>query len=311
MTGGKSAGETGRFLGDIELRPLSFEDGPGMIEAVFVPPSSDNPDAEQLSSGTGRRWLSNPIMARALFLSCSRRKVPGSKPMPAIDRYDGPCFRVLRRFLRVFPTNRIQVWIVSGKHGLIGSTHPIRDYDKPMTAKRAEQLRNEITEGFLGLWRKSPFDEAFASLGKNYEDAMRECWSALPPGPRVTFADGSIGCRCSLLKAWLYGGGGDSSATRPKSRLLGVPVTATREQALALAAAGLTEGRPGPKAFHTWYVPVNGRRVSAKWLVSEVTGIPASRFRTADARRVLQGLGITCRSCWPGHSVQTKNRSKE
>jgi hypothetical protein len=37
---------------------------------------------------------------RMLILACSRRKRPDEGLLPAIERYDGPAFRVLRRFLR-------------------------------------------------------------------------------------------------------------------------------------------------------------------------------------------------------------------
>ena len=38
-----------------------------------------------------------------LILACSRRKRPDEGLLPAIERYDGPTFCVLRRFLREVP----------------------------------------------------------------------------------------------------------------------------------------------------------------------------------------------------------------
>jgi hypothetical protein len=38
-----------------------------------------------------------------LILACSRRKRPDEGLLPAIERYDGPAFRVLRHFLREMP----------------------------------------------------------------------------------------------------------------------------------------------------------------------------------------------------------------
>lgn len=40
---------------------------------------------------------------RLLILSCSQRKRSTSNLLPAIERYDGPAFQVLRKFLREFP----------------------------------------------------------------------------------------------------------------------------------------------------------------------------------------------------------------
>ena len=40
---------------------------------------------------------------RLLILSCSQRKHETQEPLPAIERYNGPLFFVLRRFLRECP----------------------------------------------------------------------------------------------------------------------------------------------------------------------------------------------------------------
>lgn len=54
---------------------------------------------------------------RLLILSCSRRKRLDTDLLPAIERYDGPAFRVLRRFLRERPFEAPDVLILSAEHG--------------------------------------------------------------------------------------------------------------------------------------------------------------------------------------------------
>jgi len=39
-------------------------------------------------------------MGRLLFIACSQRKNPAEGVLPALDRYDGPAFGVLRKYLR-------------------------------------------------------------------------------------------------------------------------------------------------------------------------------------------------------------------
>ena len=56
-----------------------------------------------------------------LILACSRRKRPDDGLLPAIERYDGPAFRVLRRYLRERPAGAPDVFILSAEHGLIGA----------------------------------------------------------------------------------------------------------------------------------------------------------------------------------------------
>ena len=60
-----------------------------------------------------------------LILACSRRKRLDEGLLPAIDRYDGSAFRVLRRFLRERPAGAPDVLILSAKHGLIAHDLPI------------------------------------------------------------------------------------------------------------------------------------------------------------------------------------------
>ena len=40
---------------------------------------------------------------RLLLLSCSQRKRPDPGLLPAIERYDGPQYQVLRTFIREYP----------------------------------------------------------------------------------------------------------------------------------------------------------------------------------------------------------------
>ena len=73
-----------------------------------------------------------------LVLGCSqtKRETPGL--LPAIDRYDGSPYKVLRKYLREheWPTN-LSVAILSAKYGLIGGFTGIEDYDERMTPEKA------------------------------------------------------------------------------------------------------------------------------------------------------------------------------
>src|SRR5215211_4455445 len=78
---------------------------------------------------------------RMLILACSRRKRPEEDLLPAVERYDGPAFRVLRRFLRESPSKAPDILILSAEHGLIPHDLPIAAYDRKMTEARAHELR--------------------------------------------------------------------------------------------------------------------------------------------------------------------------
>lgn len=80
-------------------------------------------------------------MQRLLILACSQRKRPEASPLPAIERYDGPAFRVLRRYCRLIQDSGLIVYVVSAEFGLISAEKTIPTYDRRMTSERAEDLR--------------------------------------------------------------------------------------------------------------------------------------------------------------------------
>ncbi len=61
-------------------------------------------------------------MKKALILSCSKAKL--EEPGPAIQVYDGPMFRILRKY-----KPHLDVFILSARYGLIPAMHFIEPYD--------------------------------------------------------------------------------------------------------------------------------------------------------------------------------------
>ena len=61
---------------------------------------------------------------RLLILSCSQRKRPNRVLLPALERYDGPVFRMLRKFLRSCPAreSHLEIYILSAQFGLLHRT---------------------------------------------------------------------------------------------------------------------------------------------------------------------------------------------
>lgn len=233
-------------------------------------------------------------MTRALFLSCSRAKVPQAGLLPAARRYDGPAFRTLRRWRD--KAGDLRVWVLSAEHGLIPEDEPIADYDRRIAPERIPELRAQTEERLAGIAAAHSFSAALVCMADAYAAVFPD---RLPNGAAMERAGGKIGGKISRLKAWLGGddlrpfaGAGELSAEERAARIGGKLVRASAAQGMAVARAALARGDAAAMNWQSWHVPVDDRRVAAKWLAAELSGLPVARFRTADALRVLRSWGI-------------------
>lgn len=238
-----------------------------------------------------------------LIMACSQRKRPAPSLLPAIERYDGPTFQVLRKFLLERPSEAqwIDTFILSAKFGLIPANHPIPNYDCRMSQQRAQELQAKVVHNFGKILQATSYNELFINLGQNYWQALAGYERLMPPYTRVIIAQGSQGGRQAALRRWLY----NNSVGQPpghrvitpqgKARIRGIEIRLTPEEVLDIARQALTEGYGNPTDYQSAYVMVDGQRVASKWLVSRLTGLPVGSFHTGDARRVLERLGIEVR----------------
>lgn len=121
--------------------------------------------------------------------------------MPAIERYDGPVYRCLRKLIRdeLYPIDDIGCLIISAKYGLITSQASIENYDQRMTPKRAEELREEVQlqlSRFLTKWTQ----QVFINLGKDYMQVLEGFHWGLTS---TMEASGGIGQKTSQMRQWI------------------------------------------------------------------------------------------------------------
>jgi len=158
---------------------------------------------EQAENADKRRQSNLP---RLLLLSCSRRKSHTFSKIPALDRYDGPAFQVLRRYLRENVDPQLQIWILSAKHGLISGGKQIADYDRKMDSDRAVELRGSSVVKLKNVLREREYMEVFVCTSRIYLNAL--------PGiqdlhPKVSLAAPGQGKKLASLRWWLWGGQND------------------------------------------------------------------------------------------------------
>ena len=138
-----------------------------------------------------------------LIISCSERKVETPETLAAIERYDGPVYRTLRKARREgrIP-KKLDVLIISAKYGLLACQQPTDNYDQKMTLKRTDKLRPEIQNRLKSFiqTKRGGYDQVFINLGKVYRQTLDNFhWGLLS----TLEATGGIGQKTSQMKAWL------------------------------------------------------------------------------------------------------------
>ena len=136
-----------------------------------------------------------------LVLGCSQAKRPAPGLLPAIERYDGSAYRVLRSYLRKqeWPRN-LSVAVLSAKYGLVGGFAGIEDYDLRMTTAMASEWAPKCKD-ILRDW-STEHDSIHFSLGKDYLPAVLP---AVENGliSRTEIFEGPIGMKLSQIKGLL------------------------------------------------------------------------------------------------------------
>src|SRR5438105_981754 len=95
-----------------------------------------------------------PGARRLLLLSCSQRKLDTSGKIPALQRYDGPAFQVVRRYLRETNDPLLHVCVLSAEYGIIAADDRIADYDRTMDTERAAALRESTLDKLKAVLRQ-------------------------------------------------------------------------------------------------------------------------------------------------------------
>lgn len=131
---------------------------------------------------------------RLLILSCSARKRPLRPSAPAMELYDGPLYRSLRRLAArgAWPPDTT-IRIVSAKYGVIAPNTPIRPYDRRLVPARDAALIATSRTTLRRLINRLRPAEVCINLSRDYEAVVpnqalaRSTVTRIsgPPGQRV------------------------------------------------------------------------------------------------------------------------------
>lgn len=140
-----------------------------------------------------------------LIIPCSKRKagLPGAK-IPAIDLYDGPFYRIIRKAFRDHgKPDSLDIMILSAKYGLIRADKEITTYDQRMTPEVAKRMLGDIYRLLANKLTINKYREVMVNLGRQYMIALGESHDVLDK-QKVRYGSGGIGERNKQLKEWLF-----------------------------------------------------------------------------------------------------------
>lgn len=158
--------------------------------------------AHRSSNGTISYRLSET--SRLLVMACSATKKADDQLLPAIDRYDGPSYKTVRKWRANHEdqASGLDILILSAEFGLMNAlTTSIPTYDRRMTGDRANELMPQVIDQLMAKIRKIPYSSILIHLGSDYAPALGQGLFPMPIPVSHTF--GGIGQRNGQLRCWL------------------------------------------------------------------------------------------------------------
>ena len=148
-------------------------------------------------------------MAKLLILGPSYRRNPSPEPLPAIERYDGLFYRIVRRNMDKVKEKDIDIIIIA--EDLEVATPETRlPYKPPVGNKwrtipptsrdpeKIEKLQSQILE----IVKSKRYDEIFITLNKYYQALLLDL---TPYAKKIIANSKGLGAKAKSLKEWLAG----------------------------------------------------------------------------------------------------------
>lgn len=139
---------------------------------------------------------------KLLVVSCSERKKVELNRMPAIEMYDGPMFRMIRKH-KPFFYNGIDLLIVSAKYGLMKPSLQILNYDKRLSKEQIPELRKQTLARLEKFTSNENYKEVRLSMGKDYLSLFDGINNVFSPKCTIKITTGKIGQKLHKTKKWL------------------------------------------------------------------------------------------------------------
>ena len=174
-------------------------------ELIYVTESNDDELRERRFEDV-KKFIHKKIFScmhpkKLLIVGCSQKKKDFVNLTPAIELYDGPTFRMLRKYKPIY-YNGVDVMIISAKYGLMNHNHLIYNYDQRLTKEQVPLLKMKTKERLSKQLQESNYNEIMLSMGKDYLQLF-DGIEKFKPKYKIKIAKGKIGEKLHHTKRWL------------------------------------------------------------------------------------------------------------
>jgi len=148
-------------------------------------------------------------MAKLLILGPSYRRNQNSEPLPAIERYDGVYYRIVRKYMNKLKEKNIDIIIITEDLNVLTPKIEI-PYKPPVgekwrtlppTSRDPEKIK-KLQSQIIEIVRNKKYDEAFIALNRYYQAILPDL---RPYIKRIISNFGGLGPKAKALKQWLSG----------------------------------------------------------------------------------------------------------
>lgn len=142
-------------------------------------------------------------MSTLLVQSCSATKHEVAEPTPALEVYDGYFYRIIKKAIRENEfRSDIDICILSAEHGILAQDDYITSYDRRMSASRADELQEAVTESLTQRINEGNYESVVLNVGSIYRRAIGNLESST--NVAVSAIDGKgIGAKGKILKQFV------------------------------------------------------------------------------------------------------------
>ena len=141
-------------------------------------------------------------MRRLVIVSASQRRAPDPNPMPAIDRFDGVYFRILRKYLRESRLKGVDVLVVSDRYGILQANDLVPFHHPSDKIKATENARASNLTKLKDMLKKASYAEIYVVCGEDFQGFIRGFEEYA--NTTVTYCQGrGLGPKARSLRDWI------------------------------------------------------------------------------------------------------------